>query len=236
MAEWAPRVVWSAVSVAVEGDGFGIRLDGRPVRTPAKRPLTLPTRALAEAVAAEWAAQRDRLDPTAMPVTRAANAAIDRVAPHRAEVVRTIAAYGETDLLCHRAASPRELAERQRLAWDPLLDWAAEALGARLTPVAGLMPAAQDAGALAALTAHVAGRDPFTLNALGDLVSLSGSLVLGLAVLEGRLTPLAGWEMSRIDETFQQEKWGVDAEAAEAEAAKHRAFEAAHRFAVLASR
>lgn len=235
MAEWAPKVFWTEACVADEGAGFGIRLDGRPVRTPAKQPLTLPTRALAEAVAAEWSAQDKTVDPATMPATRAANAAIDKVTPQRAEVAQLIAAYGETDLLCYRAAASQQaLAERQGAAWDSLLDWAAGTLGARLLPVSGVMPVPQDPGALAALTGHVARRDPFALTALSDLVGLSGSLVLGLAVDMGQVPPEAAWDIAHIDETFQAEQWGEDEDAAVAAAVKRQAFLDAHRFGTLA--
>lgn len=234
MAEWAPKVFWTRSEVVAEGDGFAVRLDGRPVRTPSKQPLTLPTRAMAEAIAAEWAAQTEVIDPTKMPATRAANSAIDKVTPQHGAVAALIAAYGETDLLCYRAEAPVELNERQQQAWDPLLDWAAETLGARLRPVEGLMPVAQDEDALAALSGHVAQRDAFALTALSDLVGLSGSLVLGLAVDMGHLSPDTAWEMSRIDETFQAELWGEDEEATRAAELKKQAFLDAHRFAMLA--
>jgi chaperone required for assembly of F1-ATPase len=234
MAEWAPRVFWKEAAVVERAGGFSVTLDGRPVRTPAKRPLDLPTRAMAEAVAGEWAAQEETVNPLTMPVTRAANAALDKVAPQQEEVAAMIAAYGETDLLCYRAERPEELAERQRLGWDPLLDWAAEAHGARLEPVAGVMPRAQAPQALDRLSQAVARRGAFELVGLSDLVSLSGSLVLGLAVDEGYLDPEDGWELSRIDERFQEEQWGRDEEAAEEAEVKRQAFLQARRFLLLA--
>lgn len=236
MAEWAPKVFWTEVHVVEAAGGFEVTLDARPLRTPGKQPLTLPTRAMAEAVAAEWQAQEDTVNPLTMPATRAANSAIDKVAPQRADVAKLIAAYGETDLLCYRAASPAALADRQAAGWDPLLDWAAEALSARLTPVAGVMPVAQDPAALAALSGQVARQDDFGLTALSDLVGLSGSLILGLAVDMGRLTPDEAWALSRIDETFQAEQWGQDEEAAEAAEVKRQAFLFAERFAGWAKR
>lgn len=148
MAEWAPKVFWSETTVVAEEGGFGVRLDARPIRTPSKQALILPTREMAEAMAREWAAQEETIDPQTMPVTRAANSAIDKVAPLRDEVIAEIAGFGGTDLLCYRADRPHSLAERQRQAWDPLLDWAAEALGARLRPVAGVMPVEQAPEAL----------------------------------------------------------------------------------------
>ncbi len=234
MAEWAPKVFRSEVTVVEAEDGFAVRLDGRPVRTPGKQLLAMPNRPMAEAVAAEWEAQEETVDPRTMPATRAVNSAIDKVAPQHGEVAALIAAYGETDLLCYRADGPKALAERQRIGWDPLLDWAADVLDARLKPVAGVMPVDQDAGALAALSRHVVRHDNFGLTALSDLVGLSGSLVLGLADEMGRLAPAEAWDLSRLDETFQAEQWGADEDAEAAAAVKREAFFFAHRFAGLA--
>jgi chaperone required for assembly of F1-ATPase len=209
-------------------------LDARPLRTPAKAPLVVPARALAEALAAEWQAQEGQLRPETMPLTRAANAAIDRVAPQRTAVVAEILRYGETDLLCYRAAAPRGLAARQAAAWDPLLDWAAGRFGARLIPVAGVMPMAQPAPALAALEAAVARFESFGLTGLHELVALSGSLVIGLAAAHRADDPEALWQATRIDEDWQIEQWGEDAEAARAAAAHAAAFRQALHFLRLA--
>ncbi len=178
----APRRFWTEVAVDEAPDGFGLRLDARPLRTPAQAALRVPTRALAEALAAEWRAIEDVVRPEALPFTRAANVAIDRVAPAPGPVVDMLADYGGADLVCHRAAEPEALRRRQADAWDPLLYWSAEALGAPLLPVVGLMPQDQPAASLAALRAEVARHGPFGLVALHDLVTLSGSLVIGLAV------------------------------------------------------
>jgi chaperone required for assembly of F1-ATPase len=218
---WTPqRRFWRQAAVRREGDGFAVDLDDRPLRTPAKAPLLLPTRALAEALAGEWNALDRAIDPARLPLTRAANAAIDRVARERDAVVAAIAAYGATDLTCYRAAEPEALRARQAAAWDPWLAWAARELGARLEPVTGLIPRDQPAPSLAALRAAVARLDPFALTALNELVTLSGSLVLGLAVARGALPADEAWALSRIDEAWQVEHWGVDAEA---EAAAERA-------------
>ena len=208
---------WSEVSVeAAEAGcgGFAIRLDRRPVRTPAKAPCLLPTRALAEAVAAEWAAVEGGVDPAAMPLTRAANSAIDRVIPERAAVAAIIAGYGETDLICYRAPHPQALARRQAEAWDPLLAWVAQALGAPLVSAEGVVHVAQPPESLARLGAAVRAHGPWELTALHDLVSISGSLVIGLAVSHGRLDAATAWPLSRIDEDWQIEEWGEDDEAA----------------------
>jgi chaperone required for assembly of F1-ATPase len=205
---------WSEVSVEAGAGGFGIRLDRRPLRTPAKAPCVVPTRALAEAVAAEWAAVEGVVDPTTMPLTRAANSAIDRVMPERAAVAEIVAAYGEADLTCYRASHPQGLARRQGDAWDPLLAWAAEALGAPLVSVEGVVHVAQSPDSLARLGAAVRAHGAWELTALHDLVSISGSLVIGLAVSHGRLDAATAWPLSRIDEDWQIEEWGEDDEAA----------------------
>ncbi len=213
-----PRRFWTRVAVEPEADGFAIRLDERSLRTPAQAPLRVPTRALAEAIAAEWRAIADVVRPEALPFTRAANVAIDRVAPAPGPVIDMLAAYGESDLICHRASAPEALRRRQAEAWDPLLYWSAEALGAPLLPVVGLMPQDQPPASLAALRAEVARHGAFGLVALHDLVTLSGSLVIGLAVALRARPPDEGWALSRIDEIWQAEAWGDDDEAAAAAA------------------
>lgn len=234
MSGWSRKVFWTRVEVAeADGGGFAVTLDGRHVRTPAKALLRLPTPELAEAVAEEWAVQRGTVDPGSMPMTRLANTALDRVAPQVAEVAALVAAYGGTDLLCYRAEGPEALAERQAQGWDPLLDWAASALGARLVATRGVVPQAQEEGALAALEAAVGHRGPFRLAALHDLVAISGSLVLGLAVQAGRLTAAEAFALSRIDEDWQASLWGEDAEARAAAAARAADMDAAGRFSRL---
>lgn len=233
MSGWKAKRFWKeARAEACEG-GFTVRLDGRPVKTPAKVALVVPTLAMAEAIAAEWDAQTGEVKPDTMPVTRAANSAIDKIVPQRAAVVEIVAAYGGSDLLCYRAVGPEALVARQAAGWDPVLDWAAADLGVRLAVTAGVMHVAQEAGALARLTARVEGFDPFRLAAFHDLVAISGSLVLALAVTEGRLTPGEAWALSRIDETWQVEQWGEDEEAAASEAARHEGFLQAARFYAL---
>ncbi|EAR50028.1 hypothetical protein OG2516_08316 [Oceanicola granulosus HTCC2516] len=236
MSEWKAKRFWTAAHVAERGDGFAVTLDDRPVRTPAKAPLTLPTRALAEGVAAEWDAQQEQIDPLSMPLTRAANAALDKVAPQFDEVAAMVADYGGTDLLCYRADAPEALVARQAEAWDPLLDWAADTLGARLRPAVGVMHVEQDPGALLRLEGQVRALDPFRLTAFADLVALSGSLVIAFAVLEGARTPEDGWALSRIDEEWQIEQWGEDDEASAFAARKRADFLAAARFLRLARR
>lgn len=235
MTEWTARRFWEAAETRPEAGGWTVRLDGRPVRTPGRRPLVMPTRAMADAVAGEWSAQGERVDPTTMPVTRSVNSAIDKVVPQRDEVVAALTAYGETDLLCYRAESPDALTARQARAWDPLLEWAHQTFGARLVPVAGVMPHPQDRAALDRLSAPVDAMDEFALTGFHDLVMLSGSLVLALAVVRGRLSAAEAWELSRIDEEYQAELWGRDQEAERAAEIRRDAFLAAERFVALSS-
>jgi chaperone required for assembly of F1-ATPase len=230
MSVWAARRFWTTASaVPVEG-GFAVHLDARPVRTPLKAPLVLPTLALAEAVAAEWQAQDGRVNPETMPFTRTANSAIDKVAPQMDEVAAMLAAYGGSDLLCYRAEGPPDLIARQAEAWDPVLIWALEALGADLLVTTGVIHVEQPPESLMRLHENVAGQTPFQLAAFHDLVALSGSLVLALAVTEGNLTADEAWSLSRIDEDWQISLWGEDEEAAEVAALKRAAFLQADRF------
>ena len=230
MSDWQPKRFWKSAVAEVCDGGFTVKLDGRPVRTPAKAPLTLPTLAMAEAVAREWDVQQEAVDPRTMPVTRGANAAIDKVRTQRSEVVALLAEYGDSDLLCYRAAGPDGLIQRQMQAWDPMLDWAAEALGARLFVGEGVMHVAQKSEALAKLTAEVDAFDDFALAGVHDLISLSGSLVLALAVTRDAIAVEDAWRLSRIDEHWQIEQWGEDEEAAAAELIKKTAFIDAARF------
>ncbi len=231
MTEWAARRFWTAATaVTDDGGGHQVRLDGLPLRTPSKAPLILPTRALAEAIAAEWAAVGERIDPRAMPLTRAANSAIDKIVPQFGTVAADIAGYGATDLVCYRAEAPDALVARQAAAWDPLLDRTEAVWGARLRTGAGVVPVAQPPGALAALSGAVIACDAFTLAALHDLVGLSGSLVIGLAALAPDADIGALWRASRIDEDWQAERWGADDEAAADAARRAGAFRQAHRF------
>lgn len=231
------RRFWKEVEVTAEPDGFGLRLDGRELVTPAGKLLRAPTRALVEAVADEWRDVEDEVRPDLMPYTRAVNVAIDRVEAARSAVAEAIAAYGESDLLCYRAAAPEALRQRQAAAWDPALDWAADALGARLRIVDGVMHRMQPEASLDALRFAVGAEDAFALTALHELVTLSGSLVLGLGVRGGAFTPEEAWALSRVDEAWQAEQWGEDAEAVEAAARKRDDFlRAARMLELLATR
>lgn len=235
MSEWKRKAFWSEVSVTEAAGGFGIALDGRAVRTPAKAELVLPTRDFAEGVAAEWRAQTGKIDPGTMPLTRAANSAIDKVRVQHAEVAALLAAYGGHDLLCYRAAAPPELVARQAAGWNPVLDWAATALDAPLRVTTGVTPIDQDAAVLARLARRVGALDEFAMAGFHDLVGLSGSLILAFAVTERALGAPEAWALSRIDEDWQQELWGVDEEAVQVAAVKRAAFLDGARVYLLSS-
>lgn len=230
---WTPKRFWKTATVAAEGEGFTVLLDTRKVKTPAKAPLVVPTEGLARLIAAEWDAQQGTVKPETMPATRMANSAIDKVVPQYDEVAALLAAYGETDHLCYRAEKPAALIDRQKAAWDPLLNWAAEVLKAPLHTGHGVIHIAQPPESLAALHGQVRALGNFRLAAFHDLVSLSGSLILAFAVAKGRLDPQTAWEISRIDEVWQIEQWGEDEEAAELTEAKRLAFHEAARFFAL---
>lgn len=220
---------FKAASVGeAEGGGFALLLDGRRARTPAKKPLVAPTRALAEALAAEWNGQGETIEPAAMPLTRLANSALDGVAAALGATRAEIAGYAGSDLLCYRAEAPETLLAAEAAAFDPVLDWAREALGARFLVVAGIIHRRQPEDALAAVSAVLEGvTEPFALAALHVLTSLSGSALLALAVARGALTAKEAWRIAHVAEDFQIAKWGEDEEAAARRAARWRDFEAA---------
>jgi chaperone required for assembly of F1-ATPase len=195
-------------------DGWGIALDGRPMRTPGRNPLVLPSEALAAAIAAEWEAQRQEIKPVTMPLFRLAATAIDRTATQRDLVVKEVANYAGTDLVCYRAARPPALTARQEAVWQPLIDWAAARYDAALAVTAGIVPTRQSLTALRALAAVVAAQDDFRLTALRALTAACGSLVIALALMEGRIDAEEAFGASQLDETFQIEIWGEDADAA----------------------
>jgi len=215
----------------VEG-GYALLLDGRGARTPAKNKLVAPTRAIAEAIAAEWAGQGAVVDPTSMPVTRLANSALDGVAKTLAETRADIVSYAGADLLCYRAETPEALVAMQAAAFDPVLAWAEEALGVRFILSAGVMHVAQPERATAAVRAAVeAYESPFAVAALHGLTSLSGSVLLALAVARGAWSAGDAWRLAHVDEDFQIRRWGEDDEAMARRAARWVEFEAAARVA-----
>lgn len=224
MSEWKLKRFWERAEVVEEDAGFAVHLDGRPVKTPAKSLLVVPTQALADRIAGEWNAVDGQINPTTMPFTRSSNAAVDKVRQQHAEVADMLAAYGDADLTCYRANGPDTLIARQAEAWDSLLDWAETALGARLIPVEGVIHKPQDPRALGHLARQVHDLDDFALTAFHDLVSLSGSLVIGFAALHKLHAPEMLWRMSRVDELWQEEQWGEDEEAQETAARKESDF------------
>lgn len=230
MTEWAPKRFWKTTETTRTDDGYGILLDGRPVRTPAKAVLYVPTEALAAQIAIEFDAQQDKINPATMPFTRTANSAIDKVAVQHAEVADMLADYGDSDLLCYRADAPDELVARQSEQWDPLLIWAADTLDAPLKPRVGVIHAPQDADALARLRTRVHAMSSFELAAFHDLVSLSGSLIIGFAARMQAMPAETLWDISRLDEIWQEEQWGADEEAQEMAAFKKAAFLHADHF------
>ena len=210
-----PRRFYKDVSLGVSGPppGHTILLDGRIARTPGRRDLTLPTIALAEAVAQEWASQGSAIDPAAMPLTRLVNTAIDGVAGRMADVAADVVKYAGSDLVCYRADFPEGLIAKQAAHWDPVLAWADEAHGARFVVADGVMPVAQPAKATALIAEAIAPLDAMRLTALHVMTTLMGSALLALAVVEGRLSPEAAWEAAHVDEDWQIAEWGEDAEA-----------------------
>lgn len=233
MSAWKAKRFWTEASVVEEPGGFAVRLDGRPVKTPAKRPMLLPTRAMAEAVAAEWDAQEKEIRPDLMPATRTVNSAIDTVATQHDAVAEMLAAYGDSDLLCYRAEAPEGLVALQAEHWDPMLDWAAAQLGARLEPRRGIVHRPQDPAALARLSALTHALGTFELAAFHDLVSLTGSLILGFAAAHGARKAEDIWALSRIDEEWQIAQWGRDDEAEAQAEIKKAAFLHADRMFTL---
>jgi chaperone required for assembly of F1-ATPase len=208
-----PQRFYKAVTVEGTGRSFRVLLDGKPIRTPAKRELVLPTQGLAEAVAGEWSAQGVRVDPRSMPLTRLANSAIDGVAGREAEVRADIVKYADSDLVCYRADGPQELVRRQAECWDPILAWAGDALGARFDVATGIMPVTQPEASKAAVAGALDGLDAFTLAPLHVITTLTGSVLLTLAHARGHISAEAAWALAHVDEDFQIGKWGEDAEA-----------------------
>ena len=225
---------WKDAGIRKTVDGFSILLDARSLKTPAKADFVVPTETLAEAIAQEWRDQSEKVNPATMPMTRRANAAIDKVTVQRREVADLLADYGGSDLLCYRAEQPIELITRQAEAWDPLLVWAAAEFGATLRATNGVMPIRQDADSLSRLREAVHQLPVYLLTGFHDLVSLSGSLIIGFAAIRGYADHEQIWNLSRIDEVWQEELWGADDEATKAAALKKQDFFDALRFFKLA--
>lgn len=228
-----PKRFYKGAEAAAAEGGFAVALDGRIARTPGRAPLVLPTPALAEAVAAEWEAQVEVIDPARMPLTRLANAAIDGVAREREAVAAEIVKYAASDLVCYRAEYPDRLVERQTALWDPVVTFARTDLGARFVLAAGVMFVEQTEQALQAVNRAVPRDDPFVLAALSTMTTLSGSALLALAVLRGKLSAEAAWEAAEVDEAWNAELWGLDAEAEARRANRWREMQAAARMVAL---
>jgi chaperone required for assembly of F1-ATPase len=210
-----------------------VTLDGKPVRTPGRRPLALPTAALAQAVAQEWRDVGTDIDPRAMPLTGLANAATDPIAQDHAGFATGLARYAESDLLCYRSEGPPPLVERQAAAWDPLLDWAATRYDVHFAVTSGVMHVTQPPATIARLSATVAAFDPFVLAGLSPVVTLTGSLIIALALLERQIDADTAWAAAGIDEDWSVEMWGEDWQAAQSRAAKRREFDFGVQFLKL---
>jgi chaperone required for assembly of F1-ATPase len=223
-----PKRFYKIVAIKDDGgEGAALLLDGKPVRTPGKAPLVLPTRVLAEAVADEWRAQKERIDPATMPLTKLANSAIDGVRGREQAVIDDIVKYAGSDLLCYRAEGPKGLVASQGKHWDPVLAWAKATLDAPLRLAEGVVHVAQPESSLRRIRRELEGLDPFSLAALHVMTSLTGSALLALAVARGKLTPEAAWAAAHVDEDFQISQWGEDAEAAARRKNRWRDFAAA---------
>lgn len=224
---------WAKAEATETDQGFAIALDGRPVKTPAKTSLVVPSRALADTIAAEWDAQEEIVNPEAMPFSRLANSAIDKVSLQHGAVAEMVAEYGGSDLLCYRADAPQGLVDRQSEAWDPLLAWIDETHGIALNLQTGVMPTAQPDDSLAKMHVLTAAMPPFTLTAFHELVTLPGSWIIGFAALNNHVSAETLWTAAHIDEIWQAEHWGEDEEALAARVVKRDAFLTALRFAKM---
>lgn len=204
---------WKTVAIERAVDGFVVALDGRPLKTPARSALALPSRPLAEAVAAEWDGQEDEVRPHVMPMMRFASTALDRVAPSRAEVVGELSRWAGTDLVCYRAAYPADLVERQARVWQPLVDWIALRHGVALEVGEGVSPVREADAAIEAVADMLTARTSFELAALHVATTASGSVVIALALSEGEIGVEGAVAAAQVDERWQMERWGADAEA-----------------------
>jgi chaperone required for assembly of F1-ATPase len=226
---------WKAADVVERDGGWGVELDGKPLRTPTREPLTVPTRALADAIAAEWHGVEEKIDPRGLPLTGLANAAIDRVAPDKQAFADGLARYAEADLACYRAEDPPGLVERQAELWDPLLRWGQRRFDVDFKTTGGIVHVAQPQATIDRLAHAISMLDPFRLAGLSPLVTIGGSLLAALGVLEGAFTPEQAWEAVSVDDRWQLEQWGSDAEAEAALASRRWDFLAAARFLELRS-
>lgn len=220
------RRFYTSATVGAVGLGFSVLLDGKPVRTPARRVLEMPTRALAAAVAAEWQQQGEEIEPGRLPLTRLVNSVIDTVASAPQPVAAAVKKYLATDLLCYRAEGPQSLVDRQAEHWDPILDWARSALGARFVLSQGVSFVAQPERSLANAGAAIP-TDPWRLAAVHLMTTLTGSALLALAVVQGRLDVEGAWRAALVDEDWNMQQWGRDELALEGRAVRHGDMQAA---------
>ncbi len=233
MSTAASRRFYKTATTRPERAGVTVSLDDRGLKTPAKRPLILPTAGLAQAIADEWAGQGDSIKPLTMPLTRLAYTAIDRLVDDPTKAIDEAAAYAGTDLVCYRAAHPAILVRRQEEGWQPLLDWLSRRYDVALAVTSGIIAVQQSPEALARLKAVVAARDAMRLVALHALTTTAGSLVIALAVVEGEIDAGRAFDLAHIDEIVQAEQWGEDAEAAAAREAVRQDMAATGRFLAL---
>jgi chaperone required for assembly of F1-ATPase len=224
---------WKAAVVVDRDGGWGVELDGKSLRTPARELLTVPTRALADAIAGEWNGVEGEIDPRVLPLTGLANAAVDRVAPDKRAFAGGLARYAEADLACYRAEGPSGLVERQAELWDPLLGWGQRRFDVDFKTTGGIVHVAQPQATIDRLAHAISTLDPFRLAGLSPLVTIGGSLVAALGVLEGAFTPEQAWEAVSVDDRWQLEQWGSDAEAEGALASRRWDFLAAAKFLEL---
>lgn len=224
-----PKRFYKSVEAVGNNGNYFIHLDGRPVKTPARQALSVPSAELAELVAEEWRAQGERIDPLTMPLTRLVNVALDAVAVRRDEVIAEIVKYAGSDLLCYRAGGPEGLVAEQAAHWDPVLDWVRDALGVRLVMVEGVTFASQPEASLEAVRRSVADLDPLRLAATHTMMTLTGSAVLALAVLRGHLDIEAAWTAAHVDEDWNMRLWGADEEALERRRRRFEEMQAAVR-------
>jgi chaperone required for assembly of F1-ATPase len=226
----APRRFYKNVAVIQTELGWGVTLDGKVLRSPARNALDLPSRALADAIAGEWDAQTEKIQPHSMPLMQFAATAVDRIGPARASIVADLAGYAGTDLICYRATEPATLVERESQTWEPLLDWLRRRYDVSLSVTSGIVAIPQPQASLDALARAVDGFGDFALAALATLVYAAGSLVIALAVAEGELTAEQAAHAAQLDELYQAERWGEDKEALERRVGQLAELVAARRF------
>lgn len=228
MRQPLPKRFYNEVTVTQGDEGFSVQLDGKPVRTPGKALLAVPTKAAAELLAAEFDAQKETINPVAMPVVRLVNTAIDGVATDLQAVLEDVMRFSASDLLCYRADAPQELVQRQADAWDPILDWVQSSLGARFILGEGIVHVAQPREAINAVGIWLKQReDAFRLSSIHLMTTLTGSALIALAVEAEVITPDEGWKIAHVDEDWTNEHWGEDAEAAARRSARRKDFDAA---------